>query len=161
MNIRALLSLCFLISANAYAVDATDIQLQIPNMLEGAEIKYEIPKGLLSAIAHVESSGDHNAFVKRDGKGNKSSYGLLQLQLASARTVKFKGKAKELMNPETNIEYGAAYFRWLLETHSNNVAWSLTCWNSGPNSSACKNKRYSSYVGLVLNAYINQTKESE
>lgn len=159
MNMSVLLPLSLLVATNVCATETSDIQLQIPNMLQGAEIKYEIPTGLLSAMAYVESSGNHKAFVKHDGKGSMSSYGLLQLQLASARTVKFKGKAKELMNPETNIEYGAAYLRWLLETHENNVAWALTCWNTGPNSYVCRNKKYSSYVGLVLNAYLNQEKE--
>lgn len=139
-------------SVNCLAVD--EVKLQIPNMVRAAEIKYELPEGILAAVTHVESSGNHKAIVHNDGKSGKTSYGLLQIQLASARTVGFKGRAGELMRPETNIEYGAKYLRWLLDTHNDNTAWALSCFNAGPNSFICKNKKYSPYVGLVLNAMI-------
>lgn len=139
-------------SVNGLAVD--EVSLHIPNMVKAAEIKYELPDGLLDAVKHVESSGNHRAIVKKDGKSGKTSYGLFQIQYASAKTVGYKGAASALMDPEVNIEYGAKYLKWLLDTHGNNVAWALSCWNYGPNSTVCKTKKYSPYVGLVLNALI-------
>lgn len=143
-----------MMSLSCFAADS--IRLQIPNMVQAAEIKYELPKGILTAVTFVESSGNHRAIVRHDGKSGKTSYGLLQIQLASARTVGFKGRPIELMKPEVNIEYGARYLRWLMDNHDNNVAWSLSCFNAGPNSFICKEKKYSPYVGLVLNAYVSQ-----
>jgi len=126
----------------------------ISNMLKAAEIKYEIPEGLLVAIAEVESGGNPRAFVAEDGNSGLASHGLLQVQLASAKTVGFKGKSKELMRPDVNIEYGAAYFKWLLETHNKDLSWALTCYNVGVGHRMCKNKKYSNYPAKVLNAYV-------
>ena len=130
-------------------------QLTIKGLLVNAERKHNIPKGILDAIARVESNHDYDAFVKHDGSTRKSSFGLMQLQLASARQVGFKGKSKELLTPEVNIEYASLYLKLILKSHKNDVARSLTCYNAGPNSSLCRSKRYSSYVGLVLNALVS------
>lgn len=131
---------------------------ELADAIKDAELKHNIPEGLLHAIITVESKGNHKAFVKEDGSSKRASYGLLQLQLASAQLVGFKGKAKELMDPRVNIKYGAAYLAWLLNKSSHDTARALTGWNAGPNSELYRNKRYSSYSGLVLNAYIKENK---
>lgn len=154
------------------------MELQLDNLVKAAEIKYALPTGLLAAVIKVESAGNHKAHNKDDGtlgqkgKGMKiPSYGLMQMQLASARFVqKLKASQsgtrlrandlinpKQLMIPETNVEYGAAYMKWLLNKSNGNVALAVTCYNAGPNSSFCKNKKYyGEYVGKILNAMIEQ-----
>lgn len=166
--------LLLVLSTTAYANDIIDMPL--PNLIKAAEVKYALPEGLLAAMIQVESNGNHKAINKDDGnsvhkqQGLKiKSYGLMQMQLASARLVqRIKAKKEglilkkkdlitpaQLMTAEVNIDYGAAYIKWILENHKNNVAWSITCWNAGVNSSLCKNKRYyGEYVGKVLNAMI-------
>jgi hypothetical protein len=140
-------------------------------MVEGAEVKYGIPHGLLSALIEVESKWNVKAKVLKDGVSRHTSFGLTQIQLDSALFVqrkkaesngykitrKNKVTAKELMIPEINIDYGAAYLKWLLVRHKNNVAWALSCYNAGPGSGICKAKKYSNYVGLILNAYVDKT----
>lgn len=160
-----------LVETTVYPAD--NIKLEINNMIRAAEIKYALPEGLLAALVHTESSGNHKAKVVNDGSSGNTSYGLVQIQLSSARFIQ-KIKAEryaikirkvdrvmpsQLMTPEINIDYGAAYLKWILETHENNISWALTCYNSGPNSRLCKNKRYSSYVGLVFNAYLLKNKK--
>lgn len=153
--------------------DEMNIKLEIPNMIKAAEIKYDLPQGLLQALVLTESSGNHKVFVKNDGSSNKTSYGLVQIQLDSARLIqRIKAKEdgvllakrdfitpKKLMKPETNLDYGAAYLKWLLNTHKNDVSLALSCWNVGVNSSICKGGRYyGPYVGKIFNNWI-KTKE--
>lgn len=159
------------------AISANDgVELHIPSLVRAAEVKYELPEGILAAMIKVESNGNHKALNKDDGTQTHksrgiavSSYGLMQIQLASAVFIqkmkasgqfiskKRKVKPADLLNPETNIEYGAYYIKWLLKSHQNNVAWALTCFNAGPNSHACKHKKYyGAYVGKVLNALVQQ-----
>lgn len=121
----------------------------IRTLFTKAEQKYQLPNGILGAIAIVESNNNPLAFVKEDGRTRKSSYGILQLQLAAARQVGFKGKAKELLNTKTNIEYGARYLAWLLKVNRGDVAKSLIMWNAGPNSLLAK--KPVNYLGKILN----------
>lgn len=152
------------------------LSLFIPNMIKAAEMKYDIPRGLLKALIQVESNGRYLAMNHDDGnkqakeQGTKiKSHGLVQMQIGTAKLIQLeKAKTigrviakkdtitvKELMNPETNIEYGAMYLKWLLNNHDNDVSWALTCYNSGPYSRMCKNKiYYGRYVGKILNAML-------
>ena len=153
------------------AGDKLDMRMSPRKMVDGAEVKYGIPHGLLSALVEVESRWNVKAKVLKDGVSGHTSYGLTQIQLDSALfiqrkkaesngykiTKKNRITAQELMIPEVNIDYGAAYLKWLLVRHKNNAAWALSCFNAGPNSGICKAKKYSNYVGLILNAYINKT----
>lgn len=153
----------------------TALKLFIPNMITAAEMKYDLPNKLLAALIQVESAGKHLAINKDDGnkalkdQGVKvTSHGLVQIQLGTAKMVQIeKAKAmgvdlnkkdiitaKQLMSPETNIEYGAMYLKWLLANHDNDISLALTCYNSGAFSRMCKNKvYYGKYVGKVLNAW--------
>lgn len=127
---------------------------ELQNIVRAAEIKYELPEGLLGAMIAVESSGDHKAFVPSDGVSQKPSYGLMQIQLGSARFVGFRGKPKDLMKPEINVEYAAAYLSWLLQQTKGDYSLALTAYNTGLYSNAVKNKKYGKYVGKVFNAWM-------
>jgi soluble lytic murein transglycosylase-like protein len=165
------LIVAFFLSVNAYGSDS--IRMLIPDMIKAAEIKYNLPEGILKALVKVESSFNHKALVRNDGTSGRTSYGLTQIQLDGARLVqRIKAKEedislkkrdlitpKKLMNPETNIEFGAAYLKWLLDEHEDNVAWALSCYNAGPNSHICKSRKYSPYVGSILNAWLDKTKD--
>ena len=169
--------LILLISALIPVSMASEVVPTITNMVKAAEIKYDLPQGLLQAVMMVESNGNHIAINPNDGnKLHKSrgmripSYGLLQIQHATAifiqrtmyeqekRTLYKRDiiKVKDLMRPSINIEYGAYYLKWLLQEKDNDVSLTLTCFNAGPNSHLCKNERYyGEYVGKVLNAWAS------
>lgn len=119
-----------------------------------AEINNDLPRGILSAIAKVESNHNPHAYTKSDGYSGKASHGLFQIQLAAARDVGFKGKSSELMNPEVNIKYAALYLSWILKKTKGDVAQGLTCFNSGVFSASCKSGKYSKYSGRVFNEWV-------
>lgn len=154
----SLLFLLLTFNSTAAEVQTSGVihHLSQEELLIATEINLDLPKGILKAISKVESNHNNKAFVKHDGSSAHASYGLLQIQLASARQMGFKGKPKDLLKPEVNIKYGGAYLKWLLDLTRNDYAKALTCYNAGPYSKQCRSKKYSSYVGLILNAWINQ-----
>jgi soluble lytic murein transglycosylase-like protein len=62
-----------------------------------------VPVELAHAVVFSESS--YNA----DARGSAGEIGLMQLKLATARGVGYRGSAKALYDPATNIEYGMKY----------------------------------------------------
>ena len=128
--------------------------LSIQAAISATEIKYGLPPGLMLAIQQVESNGDPKAHVRHDGKSNKASYGLFQLQLSTARFMGFKGKPSDLFKPTINIEFAGRYLHWLFENVTNgNPARTLRCYNAGPHSKICKKDL--GYVDKILNVYLN------
>lgn len=132
----------------------------LDNFITKTEIKYDLPAGIIKAIIKVESNGEVSAINSDDGTkrqkalGHKiKSHGLMQVQMGTARQMGFKGTHKELLKPSVNVDVGAHYLRSLLDSHENNLAWSLSCYNSGPGGRNCKNKIYGKYVGKILNAW--------
>ena len=63
---------------------------------------------MLSSLCFVET-GNRNTIHYADGKTN--SYGVCQIKLEAAKTVGFKGTAKDLMNPAVNIDYAGKILR--------------------------------------------------
>lgn len=70
---------------------------------------YEVPRRLVHRLAIRESTHTPEA-------RNGPYYGLLQILPATARTMGFQGKPRELLDADTNLEYGVKYLRgaWLL-----------------------------------------------
>lgn len=64
---------------------------------------YGVPVRLAHAVVQVESNFRANA------RGGVGEIGLMQLRLATARGIGYKGSAKALYNPETNIKFGMKY----------------------------------------------------
>lgn len=62
-----------------------------------------IPVSLARAVVRVESNFRANA------RGAAGEIGLMQVKLATARMMGYRGSAKGLYNPETNIKYGMKY----------------------------------------------------
>lgn len=121
-----------------------------------------LPADLLPAVCWQESRHDAKALNPKDGrKGDPKqtpSYGVCQVKLATARQMGFKGKAKELMKPEINIEYAGKYLAWQIDrytdkkTKEKNYAQAVTAYNQG----STKGSGGSTYLALVFNAWINK-----
>jgi len=62
-----------------------------------------VPVRLAMAVVHIESS------YKANARGAAGEIGLMQLMPRTARFIGYKGKLKNLYNPETNIRYGMKY----------------------------------------------------
>lgn len=72
-----------------------------------------IEAAILAAIIDVESAGDPNA-MRDEGFNNPDgsrafAYGLMQLLWTTALMMDYPGSKKGLLDPETNIIYGAKY----------------------------------------------------
>ena len=95
-----------------------------------ATAQYNLPAGLLSAECYVESHHKTNAVNLDDGKGGPSM-GICQIKLGTALQVGFKGTAKQLMQPENNIHYAAAYLAKQIKRYHGNLPKAIGAYNSG------------------------------
>ena len=62
-----------------------------------------VPLKLARAVVQIESAGRVNA------RGAAGEVGLMQLMPRTARGIGYKGKMKNLYNPDTNLAYGMKY----------------------------------------------------
>jgi soluble lytic murein transglycosylase-like protein len=78
---------------------------------------YEVPRSLVHRLAVRESTHRPTAV-------NRPYYGLLQILPATARSMGFKGKPQDLLDPDTNLEFSVKYLRgaWLLADGSEDTA---------------------------------------
>ncbi|AHD00883.1 lytic transglycosylase domain-containing protein [Leisingera methylohalidivorans] len=78
---------------------------------------YEVPRSLVHRLAVRESTHRPHAV-------NRPYYGLLQILPATARSMGFRGKPKELLNADTNLQYSVKYLRgaWLIADGSQTQA---------------------------------------
>lgn len=149
------------------------------------ELYYNIPQSLLEAIIKVESAMNPFAiriephlkkvnWYKRALYGIENirdyhycSFGLMQIMFATARAIGFRGKAFELMNPDTNIKYGAKFLKGLLKRYKgnlNSVEDAISAYNQGNNrfydinKNGIKDKdekyRNQDYVNKVMENYL-------
>jgi soluble lytic murein transglycosylase-like protein len=64
---------------------------------------YGVPVSLANAVVKIESGYRPNL------RGRAGEIGLMQVKLSTARGLGYKGSAKGLYNPATNIRYGMKY----------------------------------------------------
>ncbi|WP_226622035.1 lytic transglycosylase domain-containing protein [Alloyangia pacifica] len=78
---------------------------------------YEVPRRLVHRLAIRESTHTPEA-------RNGPYYGLLQILPATARTMGFQGQPRDLLDADTNLEYGVKYLRgaWLLSNGNPDAA---------------------------------------
>ena len=81
---------------------------------------YEVPRPLVQRVVIREST-------HRPGVTNGPYYGLMQILPATARSMGFAGKSRDLLDAETNLKYSVKYLRgaWLISdgSHDNAVKW--------------------------------------
>ena len=65
---------------------------------------YEVPEGLVRRVVKRESTFNPNAY-------NRGHWGLMQIKHATARGMGYRGPAKGLLDPETNLKYSVKYLR--------------------------------------------------
>lgn len=94
-----------------------------------ATTSFNLPTGLLSSICFIESGHDINAIHHDDG--TTDSLGVCQVQLPTARTVGFKGTAKELMKPEVNTIVAAAYLKHQIDRYNGDIKRAVISYNIG------------------------------
>lgn len=89
-----------------------------------------LPPNLLSSLCYIESHHKPDAIHKDDGPGG-DSLGICQIKLSTAREMGFKGSAKQLMSPSTNIKYAAKFLKYQLKRYGNNTERAVIAYNRG------------------------------
>lgn len=81
---------------------------------------YDLPRTLVHRLAIREST-------HRPGARNGPYYGLLQILPATARSMGFRGRNRDLLDPDINLQFGLKYLRgaWLLSDgdHATAIGW--------------------------------------
>jgi soluble lytic murein transglycosylase-like protein len=93
-------------------------------MVLSASNLHGVPSGLIHAVIQKESGYNPGA------RSRKNARGLMQLTPDTARFVGVKN-SRNLFDPQTNINAGTAYLKYLMRTHST-FEEVLAAYNSGP-----------------------------
>lgn len=100
-----------------------------------SEAQHGIPKGLLASICIVESELNPHAVVERDGKSGRTSYGMCQIQLRTARQFRPSISASQLLVPSTNAHLAGAYLKWNYKRYHSwvgaTIGYNSGHWNGG------------------------------
>ena len=106
-------------------------------MIRAAAISHDINPQIAFGLIDVESTFKPTA--QKDG-----NYGLMQIRMATAKAMGFKGSLKDLMLPQNNLEYGMRYLHYCYNKHGEDRL-ALGCYNG---STSTKNR----YPRRVLKA---------
>jgi soluble lytic murein transglycosylase-like protein len=87
--------------------------------------EYGVPVELAHAVIFTESK------YRADARGSAGEIGLMQLKLATARGVGYRGSAKGLYDPETNIEYGMRYLGGAYKLSGGTTCGTILKYNAG------------------------------
>ena len=83
-----------------------------------------IPVGLANAVIRIESN--YNARIVHAG-----NYGLMQIKLATARSLGFAGSATALLDPDTNLRFGLKYLAGAYHAADGDVCRTVMKYQSG------------------------------
>ena len=115
----ALLSLSFGMSSVANAASPYD------RIIAKYAASYGVPIAMAHAVVSIES-GYHPS-----KRGSAGEIGLMQVKLQTARGMGYRGSAKGLYNPETNIRYGMAYLGAARKLGGKTVCGTVLKYNAG------------------------------
>lgn len=107
----------------------------IDNLIKGAASRNGIDPQLMLAVMKQESSFNSRAISP------KGAMGLMQLMPATARRF----GVRDIFDPAQNIEGGAQYLRFLLDTFNGDVELALAGYNAGENAVARYGNRIPPY----------------
>ncbi|MBU3843747.1 MAG: transglycosylase SLT domain-containing protein [Candidatus Anaerobiospirillum pullicola] len=121
----------FVVSSGRW--DALDYRFPIAyrSSYEHFSKESNVPLSFLYGVSRQESMLNHNI---RSWAG---AVGLMQVMPGTARDIARKEKWKfsgtnSLTDPETNIQYGSTYLRWMLDKFDNNRILAAAAYNAGP-----------------------------
>lgn len=108
---------------------------------------YGVPLALAHAVVQVESS------YRPDVRGSHGEIGLMQIKPATARMMGYRGSAKGLYDPETNIKYGMKYLAKAHELGGGETCGTILKYNAG-HAAKRMNPISKAYCGKVQ-AFMN------
>lgn len=111
---------------------------------------------LTLAVSQIESSGNSDVVTRQ---GPLVHYGVMQLQLGTARMLGFRGHPKDLLKWKINLKYGVNYLNEKLKKHHSNRSAAAAAYNAGaayPCKHQCQRRGSfvnQKYVDLVMAQY--------
>jgi soluble lytic murein transglycosylase-like protein len=94
------------------------------HLIKKASEKYSVDPALIKAVIKAESNFNHRAVSKKGARG------LMQLMPATASSL----QVEDSFHPESNIEGGVRYLRYLLNFFSGNLHLAIAAYNAGENA---------------------------
>lgn len=119
--------------------------------IERAADRNRVEPALIAAIIDVESGGDP------DARGPVGEYGLMQVRLSTAQMMGFTGDPARLLNPATNIEYGAKYLRWQFDRYRDQMMrheWAVAAYHAG--TAYKRNGKFVNTAGHSIQGYVDK-----
>jgi len=126
------------------------------DLIAKASERYRIDSALVKAVIKAESNFNHRAVSPVGARG------LMQLMPATAATL----QVKDSFHPETNIDGGVRYLRYLMNMFNGNLPLVLAAYNAGENAVMRHNNRIppypetQTYVKRVLSYFDGYSKMS-
>ena len=126
------------------------------DLIARASEKYRVDSALVKAIIKAESNFNHRAVSPVGARG------LMQLMPATAASL----QVKDSFHPETNIDGGVRYIRYLMNLFNGNLPLVLAAYNAGENAVIRNNNRIppypetQTYVKRVLNYFDGYSKRN-
>jgi hypothetical protein len=118
-------------------------------LITKAADKYKLDSALIKAVIKAESNFNHKAVSPVGAQG------LMQLMPATASSM----QVEDSFHPEKNIEGGARYLRYLLNTYKGDLTLALAAYNAGEKAVAKYNynvppyRETQNYVKRVMSFY--------
>ncbi|MEM6464486.1 MAG: lytic transglycosylase domain-containing protein [Pseudomonadota bacterium] len=108
--------------------------------------KNGLPLDLAHAVVRIESNFDPQA------RGRAGEIGLMQIKLATARLMGYRGSKTDLYDPETNIKYGMKYLGKAHELSGGTTCGTILRYNAGHGAKRMNkiSSRYCSKVKKII-----------
>ena len=112
-------------------------------------VEYDIAPEIISALINTESS------FNKDAVSDAGAKGLMQVLPSTADEIgqKLDKTDYNLSDPNTNIQFGCYYLRYLLDYYSNDYIYALCAYNAGIN-----NVKHWNFNGDIETIPVKQTK---
>ena len=118
--------------------------------LDAAARSFGVPRDVLYGIAATESNFDPSVIGDQG-----QSFGLLQVQLATAQAVGFGTTPQDLLDPGTNAAAGAAYLAAQLQRFQGNLVAAVSAYNAGAGG-VMSNSGYIQQVATTATEFAQQ-----
>ncbi|MBO9628315.1 MAG: lytic transglycosylase domain-containing protein [Shinella sp.] len=107
---------------------------------------YGVPVDLAHAVVRVESNFNPKA------RGSAGEIGLMQIKPATARMMGYRGTAKGLFDPETNIKFGMKYLAMAHDLGGGTTCGTILKYNAGHGAKRMNpvSKRYCGKVQSII-----------
>jgi soluble lytic murein transglycosylase-like protein len=112
------------LTGSGLSARAAEEPAKLDALIAACAAEYGLPEILLHRVIKRESN--YNAAIHHRGH-----WGLMQIKYATARSMGYRGPARDLLNPEINLKYGGKYLAGAYLVASGNVDRAMRLYRSG------------------------------